>query len=74
MEVQIGVQNVVRELVIDTDVEAGELEKAIEAAVTGNAPVLSLTDTKGRKVVVPADKIAFVEIGSPTVGQVGFRS
>ena len=74
MEVKIGVQNVVRELVIDTDVDAGELEKAIETAVTGGSPVLALTDTKGRKVVVPADKIAFVEIGSPTVGQVGFRS
>lgn len=74
MEVKIGVQNVVRELVVDTDVDAGELEKAIEAAVTGSSPLLALTDTKGRKVVVPADKIAFVEIGSPTIGQVGFRS
>ena len=74
MEVKIGVQNVVRELVVDTDVDAGELEKAIEAAVTGASPLLALTDTKGRKVVVPSDKIAFVEIGSPTIGQVGFRS
>ncbi|HET7736803.1 MAG TPA: DUF3107 domain-containing protein [Nocardioidaceae bacterium] len=74
MEVKIGVQNVVRELVVDTDVDAGELEKAVEAAVTGSSPLLALTDTKGRKVVVPADKIAFVEIGSPTIGQVGFRS
>jgi hypothetical protein len=36
--------------------------------------VLTLTDSKGRRVVVPAEKLAFVEIGSPTVGQVGFRS
>lgn len=74
MEVKIGVQNVVRELVVDADVDAAELEKAIEAAVTGSSPLLALTDTKGRKVVVPSDKIAFVEIGSPTIGQVGFRS
>ncbi len=36
--------------------------------------MLALTDTKGRKVIVPSDKLAFVEIGSPAIGQVGFRS
>jgi hypothetical protein len=33
-----------------------------------------LTDTKGRKVIVPTDKLAYVEVGSPSLGQVGFRS
>jgi hypothetical protein len=74
MEVKIGVQNANRELLIDSDLDGAELEKAIEAALTGASPVLSLTDTKGRKVIVPSDKLAFVEIGSPAVGQVGFRS
>jgi hypothetical protein len=36
--------------------------------------VFALTDSKGRRVIVPADKLAYVEIGSPTIGQVGFRS
>jgi hypothetical protein len=36
--------------------------------------LLVLSDAKGRKVVVPIDKLAYVEIGSPSVGQVGFRS
>jgi hypothetical protein len=36
--------------------------------------VLMLQDSKGRKVLVPTDKLAYVEIGSPTIGQVGFRS
>ena len=74
MEVKIGVQNANRELIVDCDLESTELEKAIEAALSGSSPVLSLTDTKGRKVIVPSDKLAFVEIGSPAVGQVGFRS
>ncbi len=74
MEVKIGVQHVNRELIIDSGLESAELEKAIEAALSGSSAVLSLTDTKGRKVVIPADKLAFVEIGSPAVGQVGFRS
>ena len=36
--------------------------------------VLTLTDTKGRRTLVPADKIAYVEIGGGVAGQVGFRS
>jgi len=74
MEVKIGVQHANRELIIDSDLDSADLEKAIEGALTGSTSVLSLTDTKGRKVIVPADKLAFVEIGSPAVGQVGFRS
>ena len=74
MEVKIGVQNVAREIVVETDLYSAELEKTVEAALSGSSPVLSLTDTKGRKVLVPTEKLAFVEIGNPAIGQVGFRS
>ena len=72
MEVKIGVQNASRELVIDTDQEGDNVEKSVRDALRDG--VLVLTDIKGRRVVVPTDKLAYVEIGSPTVGQVGFRS
>jgi uncharacterized protein DUF3107 len=72
MEVKIGVQNANRELVLDIDQSGDDVEKAVGQALENG--VLSLTDTKGRRVLVPADKLAYVEIGSPTVGQVGFRS
>ena len=72
MEVKIGVQNANRELVLDIDQSGDEVEKAIAHAIEHG--VLSLTDIKGRRVVVPADKLAYVEIGSPSAGQVGFRS
>jgi hypothetical protein len=72
VEVKIGVQNASRELVIDTELSGDDVEKAVADA--REQGLLSLTDTKGRRVVVPVDKLAFVEIGSPTVGQVGFRS
>ena len=74
MEVKIGVQNATRELIIDTDLGSEELEKTIAAALSGESPLLSLTDIKGRKILVPVDKVAFVELGSPAIGQVGFRS
>jgi hypothetical protein len=72
VEVKIGVQNANRELVIDTDLSGDDVEKAVGHALESG--VLSLTDTKGRRVLVPADKLAYIEIGSPSVGQVGFRS
>ena len=44
----------------------------VAEAVTTDG-VLALTDTKGRKVLVPAAKLAYVEIGGGVAGQVGFR-
>jgi len=73
MEVKIGVQNANRELVIDTNDSGDDIEKAVTAALSGDAPLV-LSDIKGRRVLVPAAKLAYVEIGSPTSGQVGFRS
>ncbi|WP_435743104.1 DUF3107 domain-containing protein [Nocardioides sp. SYSU DS0663] len=73
MEVKIGVQHAPRELVVDTDDSADQVQQLVAEAVS-NATVLTLTDSKGRKLVVPAAKIAYVEIGGGVVGQVGFRS
>ena len=73
MEVKIGIQHASRELVVDTEDDAAAVEKQITEAVADDG-VLALTDTKGRRVIVPADRIAYVEIGTGTTGQVGFRS
>ncbi|QWZ08574.1 DUF3107 domain-containing protein [Nocardioides panacis] len=74
MEVKIGVQNTNRELVVDSSQSADEVEKAVSASLSGESKVLVLSDSKGRKVIVPADKLAYVEIGTSTTGQVGYRS
>ncbi len=74
MEVKIGVQNTNRELVVDSSQSADEVEKAVAASLSGENKVLVLSDSKGRKVIVPADKLAYVEIGTSTTGQVGYRS
>jgi hypothetical protein len=73
VEVKIGIQHTQRELVVDTDEKSESIEKLVSEAVSSEG-VLTLTDTKGRKVVVPASKIAYVEIGGGVVGTVGFRS
>ncbi len=73
MEVKIGIQHAPRELVVDTDETAEAVEKMVADAV-GSEGVLALTDSKGRKIIVPASRIAYVEIGGALAGQVGFRS
>ncbi len=74
MEVKIGVQFANRELVIDTNLSGDEIEAEVSKALAGDTGVLALADTKGRRVLVPSAKLAYVELGTPTVGQVGFRS
>ncbi|WP_330177678.1 DUF3107 domain-containing protein [Streptomyces sp. NBC_01498] len=72
MEVKIGVQHTPREIVLESGQSAAEVEGAVADALAGKAKLLSLTDEKGRKVLVPADRIAYVEIGEPTTRRVGF--
>jgi hypothetical protein len=74
MEVKIGVQNANRELVLDSSESADEVAKAVEAALSGSEGLLTLSDARGRRVLVPVEKLAYVEIGTSTSGTVGFRS
>ena len=66
MDVRIGVTNTPKEITVeladDTDVDA--LVGDVESAVGGDAAVLWLTDLRGRRVGVPAERIAYVDIGS----------
>ena len=73
MEVKIGIQQATRELVVETDQSSEDVSAAISEALS-NDGVLTLTDTKGRQVFVPATKLAYVEIGASITGTVGFRS
>jgi hypothetical protein len=73
MEVKIGVQYANRELTVDTPLDAEAVEEQVRKALVDGG-VLSLTDAKGRRVVVPVEKLAYIEISTSTVGQVGFRS
>ncbi|MCF4123497.1 DUF3107 domain-containing protein [Antribacter sp. KLBMP9083] len=72
MEVTIGVQNLPRELVIETDLTADAVATAVQKAIAGSA--LELTDTRGRRLIVPSATIGYVEIGSEEQRRVGFGS
>ncbi|MCB5170325.1 DUF3107 domain-containing protein [Streptomyces bambusae] len=72
MEVKIGVQHAPREIVLESGLAAEELESVIAAALSGESQLLSLTDVKGRKVLVPTDRLSYVDIGEPSTRKVGF--
>jgi len=71
VEVKIGIQSVPRELVVDTNTSFDEVERALTAAVAEGG-VFTLADDKGGKVLVPADKIAYLELGGSEPRRIGF--
>jgi hypothetical protein len=73
MEVKIGVQHAPREVVLETHETLDDVQKRVTEAVKRNG-TLAIDDVKGRRILVPGDKIAYVEIGGGVAGQVGFRS
>lgn len=74
MEVKIGIQNSPRELTVNVDGSAEEITTSIQDALAGDQKALTLTDTKGRTLLVPVASLAYVELGSGVAGTVGFRS
>jgi len=74
VEVKIGISDSPRELVINSAQTAAEVEQLVSDALSGAAGVVSLTDEKGRKFLIQAAKLAYVEIGSTAAGRVGFAA
>ena len=78
MEVKIGIQSVPRELIIETDETQAEIEAnlrlALSAYVEDNhqSPVFTVTAAKGGRVLIPADKVAFIEFSTDQARRVGF--
>lgn len=74
MEVKIGVQFAPRELVLESNQSPDEVTKAVSDALKADLGVLTLEDEKGRRVLVPADKLAYVEIAEAETRRVGFAA
>ena len=61
MEVKIGVQHANRELELESSDSREDILAAVQKALVDGA-LLELTDSKGRTVMVPSDRLAYVEI------------
>lgn len=72
MEIKVGIQHVSREVVLEVTESHAEIEKAVTKALGEADGILTLTDEHGRKVVIPASKIGYVDIGEENGRRVGF--
>lgn len=74
MEVKIGVQFAHRELVLESAQSPAEVAAAVTEALADPSGVLTLVDEKGRQVIVPVAKLAYVEIDEVLPRKVGFTA
>ncbi|GAA2178316.1 DUF3107 domain-containing protein [Brooklawnia cerclae] len=72
MEIRIGVQNIGRELTVETDKNAAQLEKGLREALATEDGLFVVEATKGRKLLIPADQIGYVDLGQELTHPVGF--
>ena len=70
MEVKIGIQNVGREIVLESAQDADAVAKVVAEAIAKGSE-LRLNDEKGRQIIIPANVLGYVEIGAEEVRRVG---
>jgi hypothetical protein len=74
MDIRIGIVQSMKEIEVELpeDAQRDNVMKEVETAL-GSDSVLWLTDRKGRRVGIPASRIAYVELGTPASDRiVGF--
>lgn len=72
MEVKIGVLHTAREIVLDSPQTQDEIEVLVTQALKSVDGQLALTDDRGRRVIVPANLVAYVDIAQADTRRVGF--
>ena len=75
MDIRIGITHGGRELSVEIDDEAAQDAAAsLEGALSDGDKVLWLTDRSGRRVGVPIDKLAYLELGPAGDRRIGFAA
>ncbi|MFT8394668.1 DUF3107 domain-containing protein [Propionibacterium sp.] len=74
MDIKIGIENINRELAVETDQKREELKTALDKAFSEDEGVLTLTDTKGGELIIPVARIAYIQVGQEHSRKVGFGS
>jgi len=73
VEVKIGIQSIPRELVVETNASPEEVERSLAKALSDGG-LFILADDKDGKIMVPADKIGYMEFSGVEQRRVGFGS
>jgi Protein of unknown function (DUF3107) len=71
VEIKVGIQHVSREIVVETTESASSVEEAYTKAVESGG-LLTLKDERGRKVIIQASVISYLDIGEESTRRVGF--
>ena len=71
MEIKVGIVESPRELTVETEISATDVEADLAEALSSDG-VLKLTEKRGRIVLIPAARISYLDLGSEQVRPVGF--
>ena len=72
-EVKIGISDSTRELNFECESTQSEVIAKVNDAIKTSG-VLALSDSKGREILVPFNKISYVEVGESSDRRVGFAN
>jgi hypothetical protein len=72
VEVKIGVQHAPRELVFESTQDRDAVIDEVRKALGEPDGLIVLSDERGRTIVVPAARLAYVEVGEESTRKVGF--
>jgi hypothetical protein len=69
--IRIAVTHIASELSFESAASPTDIKSAVAASLANGTPLI-LNDIRGHEIIVPADKIGYVEIGLPSERRVGF--
>jgi Protein of unknown function (DUF3107) len=72
VEVKIGVLHTPREITLESAQTPDEVSALVAEALKSVDGQLTLTDERGRKIIVPANLVAYVEIAQADARRIGF--
>lgn len=74
-KVHLGVVFSAKELELEVEGEAGDVLESLTKAIGADDKFVRITDSKGKTVVVPTDKLTYIEVedGSRS-GGIGFMA
>jgi hypothetical protein len=72
-DIRIGITDTPQELNIETELSLDKVQALINESLSKDTPFV-ITDVRGRQTIVPAKKIAFIELGESAVRRVGFAA
>ncbi len=71
MEIKIGIADVARELTIHTESSGDDIVDSLSRALE-NGSLFEITDVKGRRVLIPAARVGYLDLGATESRPVGF--